>query len=136
MIQNTKISMPVPGARPLVANALSITTLHHRLGLAIRHYLGEECSISGSHMRDWASATFIGARHHFHFDVPISGRTISPEMQSRINGLADQDFDMSGHLVADISVQEAAHSGKDAIIAATHDSTRRITIYVLTVETD
>lgn len=77
-----------------LASALSaLLTRKLGLGEATRHQ-----------ERSWASATFAGARHTLDFAYP-KGR-ISTRLGVRCNALKDEVFDLGGHILADISVEE------------------------------
>lgn len=58
-----------------------------------------ECS-----SREWASATFVGARHRF--ALTISGPKPSEAATRFADGLDAMEFEIPGHLVADIVVVE------------------------------
>jgi hypothetical protein len=53
---------------------------------------------------DWASATFNGMRHIFGYR--LSGIGAKGLIDELVLNLADDDFDLPGHLVADILVTE------------------------------
>ena len=115
---------------PCIPRSLPVSTLHHRLGLHLRHYLGDAWVLDHSRMRDWASATFVGARHHFTFCLQSHDQDLPTIYSEKLVKLVDQDFDMPGHLVADIGTADHDRVTVDAIFA------HRITLYVLSVEMD
>ena len=51
---------------------------------------------------DWQSLTFIGERHEFELRVP--GPDASVILSRILSGLEDSEFEIPGHLVADIAV--------------------------------
>lgn len=72
--------------------------------------------------RSWASATFVGARHELSFTLEGDGAEAAAE--AFIGGLAADEFDLRGHILADISlVSEEIAPGR-----------ARIAIEALTVE--
>ncbi len=104
--------------------------MHHRLGLALRHYLGSAWTLRQSRMRDWASATFCGARHFIALSHDISSDEDRADLEKKLAALVDQDFDMAGHLVADIGVDSHACDTIDGV------SHHHIVIHILTVEVE
>lgn len=54
------------------------------------------------HEREWASATFAGARHSLEFRLPLSGPDAA--MPAALAGLPDHEFSLPGDIVADCSV--------------------------------
>ena len=52
--------------------------------------------------RAWASATFTGARHCY--SVMLSGPAASAQASRLAGGLDAMEFDLPGHLVADIAL--------------------------------
>jgi hypothetical protein len=59
-------------------------------------------TVLSSSDKPWASATFSGARHRF--QLALAGNGAASKADRFASALANQDFDLSGHLVADISV--------------------------------
>jgi hypothetical protein len=115
----------------LVPKILPITTLHHRLGLALQAALGDGWTVVQSQMRDWASATFVGARHSYDLRIALADEHAPQDTYSdSLNALCDQDFDMSGHLVADLTVAHLITIHEDGLCWLS------ATIEVLTVEGD
>ena len=65
-----------------------------------------------SHSERWASATFTGARHRFHFSA-IGGDAISRVERMGLD-LGETDFALPDHIVADIAlVRRDGGSGFD-----------------------
>jgi hypothetical protein len=89
---------------------------HDRLAKALTALAG--CEIIESNQTAWASATFSGARHRYLFGMSAHGQP------GAFDNLADIEFDLPGHVVADIVLSERQN----------HDGIRRITIEALTVE--
>jgi len=89
---------------------------HIRPGNALKALIGGE--IMESRQTAWASATFSGARHHY--VLGISGHA----QPNALDNLAEVEFDLPGHIVADIALSER-HRQQDV---------QRITIEALTVE--
>ncbi|OYY72438.1 hypothetical protein [Sphingomonas sp. 28-63-12] len=54
----------------------------------------------------WASATFAGARHQ----ITLAAEAC-PAITGWLGGLAEAEFDISGHLVADLAVTAVRRSG-------------------------
>lgn len=52
--------------------------------------------------RSWASATFIGARHKLMFRLEGDGAEAAAE--AFVGGLAAEEFDLRGHILADINL--------------------------------
>ena len=50
---------------------------------------------------DWASATFTGARHEFEFF--LGGDDAIESAQALVQNIANVDFTIGGHIVADIA---------------------------------
>ncbi|HEX8485688.1 hypothetical protein [Sphingomonas sp.] len=59
--------------------------------------------IASASERPWASATFVGARHAL-----IVEAADSPALHTWLGTLAEAEFGLPGHLVADVSVQHGA----------------------------
>ena len=63
---------------------------------------------------DWQSLTFVGERHQFRF--AIRGPGARALMNRLTNGLEDAEFDIPGHVVADLSVERApGHSSEEML---------------------
>lgn len=89
---------------------------HARLEQALVALAGGE--IVESRETAWASATFSGARHRYVMRVP-AGHDISPLM-----AIEEREFNLPGHILADIVLTERDE----------HPGDRRIAIDALTVE--
>ena len=74
--------------------------------------------------RTWASATFTGVRHRIAFRLEGEGAHAAAE--AFLAGLADAEFHLRGHFLADIALLSRASDG-DAV---------RIAIEALTIEAD
>lgn len=72
-----------------------------------------------AHSTPWASATFIGARHSMILTLNLT------EADQLSHMIEEMDFNLPGHLVADIRVTSVSRNEEDA----------RLTIEMLTVET-
>lgn len=73
---------------------------------------------------DWQSLTFIGEQHRIRLRVPSPGAS---EIVARlVNGIADCEFSLPGHVVADIALAGEPEQGEDGSIA--------IAIEALTIE--
>ena len=70
------------------------------LDLALR-LAPAEVAVRDSREAAWASATFEGARHRF--ALAVSGKGAAEAVIRLRTGLAEAEFDLTGHLVADIA---------------------------------
>lgn len=74
--------------------------------------------------RRWASITFTGARHRL--VLRLAGPGASAAAEAFLDGLGEREFDLKGHVVADIALKgEVAVEGEEAV---------RLTLEALTVE--
>jgi hypothetical protein len=89
---------------------------HIRLGKALTALAGGE--ILESSQTAWASATFSGARHRY-----VLGLSDGDEPEA-LSNLANLEFDLPGHIVADIVLNERQEQ----------PGGRRFAIEALTVE--
>lgn len=93
---------------------------HGRLARLLGKFLPPDLHIAASGLRPWASANFVGARHHFHLDwkeaVPngaeptstAQGQRCSQAMAHRLESqLAEIEWPLYQHIVADISAHPA-----------------------------
>ncbi len=71
---------------------------HSRLSRLLAADLPEGVVITASTLRPWASANFVGARHIF----SCAGQTSLIALQQR---LADIEWRLRGHIVADVAVE-------------------------------
>lgn len=97
---------------------------HRMLTRLLRAYLdshGLDPQLSASHSRDWASATFSGARHHFMFALDDDGAELRRRLAQAGAAIPEADIMLPGHIVADISLAADAEG-------------RAFTIEALTVE--
>ena len=93
---------------------------------ALRSYfegLGAPVAFESSTSRPWASITFSGERHHLTLCLPGPGAQAA--VDAFLDGLAEREFALRGHVLADI---EAAGIQRDA------DGQIRLTLEALTVE--
>ncbi len=56
--------------------------------------------LSAFRSTDWQSLTYIGERHHIHLRIP--GLDAEDVARRMTDGLEDVEFEISGHVVADI----------------------------------
>ena len=74
--------------------------------------------------RSWASITFSGERHHL--VLRLEGEGGAAAADKFLDGLAEREFDLPGHILADV-----------ALVANERDGDRvRLTLEALTVEAD
>ena len=67
--------------------------------------------------RPWASATFTGARHRFR--LRLDGPSASAAADGFLRGLAEREFDLAGHILADIGlVQDLREDGVRLVLEA------------------
>lgn len=85
-----------PDAEALLRRALA--TASEAAGCAVE--------IAASVWTRWASATFAGAQHRITLTAAAS-----PELDRWIAGLPEAEFDLRGHLVADLVVERIARDG-------------------------
>lgn len=84
------------------------------IGVALSRALAASAAAAGcpiepvrGEWRHWASATFVGARHNLTISAPAS-----PALDSWLAGLAEADFALAGHLVADLVVKAVRREGE------------------------
>jgi hypothetical protein len=76
--------------------------------------------------RPWASATFSGARHRL--ILRLEGPGAGAAADGFLDGLAERDFELNGHVLADIALaRDSREDGDDRV---------RLTLEALTVESD
>jgi hypothetical protein len=73
--------------------------------------------------RSWASITFTGERHRLNLCVPGPGAAAAAE--AFLDGLAEREFTLRGHILADIAAAQVEHEA---------DGQVRLTLEALTVE--
>jgi hypothetical protein len=79
---------------------------------AVLEICGEGSELVGAHEREWASATFSGARHSLDLLIPAGGE--SSALPDPIARLSDHEFDLAAEIVADCAVTIGQrHSGTD-----------------------
>lgn len=69
---------------------------------AVMEVCGDGCELVGAHEREWASATFSGARHSL--DLLIQADDEGAALPDAIARLPDHEFDLVGEIVADCAV--------------------------------
>lgn len=74
--------------------------------------------------RDWASVTFSGARHRL--VLRLEGEGAAAEADRFLDGLAEREFALEGHILADIALVADERDGQAV----------RLTLEALTIETD
>jgi hypothetical protein len=79
----------------------SSTALLRALG---RHFAGFEglFRVDALTSRNWASVTFSGARHTIAFS--LEGKGADEAADAFVAGMADAEFDLHGHIVADLAL--------------------------------
>lgn len=75
---------------------------HSRLGNALAN--AYQAQMIRSRQTPWASATFSGARHHYVLRMPCDAQPDS-------TGLDDHEFDLPGHILADLSINNLNKDG-------------------------
>ena len=80
---------------------------HGRLSRLLSKALPEYLSIAASSLRPWASANFIGARHRYTLSVRdrVDGMALSAMAHSLQDRLAQEEWPLFQHIVADLSVE-------------------------------
>jgi hypothetical protein len=76
---------------------------HHRLSHVLDQRLGRALRLVDGRETPWASATFTGARHRFHFvfdDAPMG-----PAERAATAALAEDEWALNGHIVADVALR-------------------------------
>ena len=86
---------------------------------ALRKGMHPPLALRVAHSEAWASATFTGARHRLEYHAAPAGQA-----DAFAAAIEQRDFNLPGHLVADIAV--AARTASDAGVS--------LTIEALTVE--
>jgi hypothetical protein len=103
-----------------------LTAAGAELKRALRAYfvtLGAAVTFETLTSRPWASITFAGERHRLALSLPGPGAQAA--VDAFIDGLADREFALRGHILADI---EATGMARDP------DGQMRLTLEALTVE--
>ena len=105
---------------------MSSTEAGTELRRALRHYfegLGAPVAFESATSRPWASITFAGEQHRLSLCLPGPGAQAA--VDAFLDGLAEREFALRGHVLADIAGVE---SRRDA------DGQVRVTLEALTVE--
>jgi hypothetical protein len=63
---------------------------------------GDGSELVRAHEREWASATFSGARHNLELLVPVEDK--AAPLPAAIAALPDHDFELAGEIVADCAI--------------------------------
>ena len=84
------------------------------LAALIEHFGSNRVSVRRASERPWASATFSGARHMFELAVEAQGD--SALISARAGSLHDDQFEMPGHIVADLVCRCEGNGDQQAII--------------------
>jgi sorbitol-specific phosphotransferase system component IIBC len=92
------------------------------LGAAFAGF-GGRVTVEARARRRWASVTFAGERHEVM--MRLEGPDARAAIDGFLDGLADREFDVPGHIVADIAVTAVEDDGETLI---------RLRLEALTVE--
>lgn len=84
-------------------------------------HLGAAVAIESLASRPWASVTFSGARHRLALCIPGPGAAAAADVF--LDGLAERDFALAGHVLADIFLVDRCDEKKQV----------RLTLEALTV---
>jgi hypothetical protein len=77
--------------------------VHGALGNAlIARFSASNPRIVTSCSHPWASVTFSGARHQF--EIELVSEDAQPRIDDVANAVGDCEFDLNGHIVADVHV--------------------------------
>lgn len=79
------------------------TDPHARLVRQLLKMAGDESKVEASSGRRWSSATFSGVRHSV--CIKLFGPTAHQRASEFAQELADVEFRLSGHIVADICIE-------------------------------
>lgn len=74
-----------------------------------------QLAVRGARSESWASATFSGSRHSFAFTLSGEGATMTATRLAE--GLDAMEFDLPGHLVADIAMTNREDVPEQAMFA-------------------
>lgn len=98
---------------------------HDALGAALRELASPvQAKITESASVPWASITFAGARHRF--TLSLEGDGAAAKARALAKSLHCDEFNIRGHLVADIITEPSRVEGKAIVLA----------VEALTVEAD
>jgi len=90
---------------------------------ALEAMAGPDASVEQATMRPWCSATFLGAQHRL--TLRIDGPDAVNQASALANGLGEAEFNLRGHIVADVTVDEVHADGENSAI---------LSLAVLTIE--
>ena len=82
--------------------------LQSRLLATLADVIDGDFEVVESREREWASATFCGARHSF--DLRLSIASADAPLPDGLSQLSDVEFDLQGSIVADCCVREIVRS--------------------------
>lgn len=85
---------------------------HTRLIAQVLELAGPDSSVIATSSRPWASATFLGARHLVIMRIRGAGHADRATLFAE--ALPHAEFSISGHIVADICVDERSTGGINA----------------------
>ena len=88
--------------------------------------LGPGAELIEAQEREWASATFNGARHILHFRLPLLAAAAAPPVA--LAGLADHEFTLPGQIVADCLVSSQRRQCDKAGLWSLHCTVELLTI--------
>lgn len=112
--------------RPSPVRPLRPPCPHGRLRRLLEKQLPPDVQIGNSQPKPWASASFVGARHQFSLIFPPltqdspEDRALAPAVDAAQQNalatrlyqrLADQNWSLAGHIVADCAVTRCDHGG-------------------------
>lgn len=78
----------------------------------LRVMAGPGGAITQATMRPWCSATFVGAQHRL--VLTLTGPDANEAATTLAAALAEADFALSGHIVADVAVDALLREGPDS----------------------
>lgn len=85
--------------------------------------------VQAVHSRDWASATFVGATHHFALRIDGEAAAVAAAVQRLVETLPENEIALGGQIVAEIAITLwEGTSITDNMIA------KCLTVNVLTIE--
>jgi hypothetical protein len=89
--------------------------LERALGVNLVNF-GGQVAVEDSASRSWASATFTGARHTLR--VRLAGAGAAEAAERFVAGLSEAEFDLRGHIVADIALlaEERREGGEQVLL--------------------
>jgi hypothetical protein len=87
---------------------------HNRLARMVAQHLPSEFQITSSGLRPWASASFVGARHHFLLDIAPQPEPAPPPdfFAAKLTAeWKDKEWPLVDHIVADLHVEPSENGG-------------------------